>query len=71
MGPTRPARTVRTRLSDLGVDAFVAERVIGHALPGLHGVLARWEALLLPIVELQVSPAKVLMADQVERREAT
>jgi integrase len=32
-------RTVRTRLiSDLNVEAFIAERVIGHALPGLHGV---------------------------------
>ncbi|MGH7074524.1 MAG: tyrosine-type recombinase/integrase [Stellaceae bacterium] len=32
-------RTVRTRLvSDLGVEAFIAERVIGHALPGLHAV---------------------------------
>ena len=74
-------RTVRTRLSDLGVDAFIAERVIGHALPGLHGVydqgrhrtqkrdaLARWEALLLSIVELQASPPIVLRADQVERR---
>jgi integrase len=74
-------RTVRTRLSDLGVDAFIAERVIGHALPGLHGVydqgwhrtqkrdaLARWEALLLSIVEPQASPPNVLMADQLERR---
>jgi integrase len=69
-------RTVRTRLSDLGVDAYIAERVLGHALPGLHGVydqgrhrtqkrdaLARWEALLLAIVEPQASPA-----DPVERR---
>jgi len=63
-------RTVRTRLmSDCGVDAFIAERVIGHALPGLHGVydqgthrpqkraaLEKWEAVLLGIVE--PSPAK-------------
>jgi integrase len=74
-------RTVRTRLSDLGVDAFIAERVIGHALPGLHGVydqgrhrtqkrdaLARWEALLLSIVELQASPPDELGTEQVERR---
>jgi integrase len=58
-------RTVRTRLvSDLGVDAFIAERVLGHALSGLHRVydkgthseqkreaLEKWEALLLSIVE--------------------
>ncbi len=58
-------RTVRTRLvSDCGVDAFTAERVLGHALPGLHGVydqgthrdqkraaLEKWEARLLAIVE--------------------
>jgi integrase len=63
-------RTVRTLLSDPGVDPFIAERVLGHALPGLHGVydqgrhrtqkrdsLARREALLLSIVELQASPA--------------
>jgi integrase len=70
-------RTLRTRLtSDLDVDAFTAERVLGHALPGLRGVydqgrhrtqkrdaLARWETLLLSIVEPQASPA-----DQVERR---
>jgi integrase len=75
-------RTLRTRLtSDLDVDAFTAERVLGHALPGLHGVydqgthrtqkrdaLARWEALLLSIVELQASPPNVLRTDHVERR---
>ena len=58
-------RTVRTRLvGDCGVEAFIAERVIGHTLPGLHGVydqgthlpqkrdaLARWERRLLAIVE--------------------
>lgn len=57
-------RTVRTRLtSDLDVDAYIAERVIGHALPGLHGVydqgahrqqkrsaLQKWESHLLEIV---------------------
>ncbi len=57
-------RTVRTRLvSDLGVEAFIAERVIGHALPGLHAVydqgshrdakraaLERWAERLLAIV---------------------
>lgn len=31
-------RSFRTNLSTLGVDQFMAERVIGHALPGLHAV---------------------------------
>jgi integrase len=67
-------RTVRTRLvSDLGVDAFVAERTIGHALPGLHGVydqgkhrtqkadaLTRWATALALIVEPSAAPAKVI-----------
>jgi len=62
-------RTLRTRLtSDIDVDAFIAERVIGHALPGLHGVydqgahrdqkrraLEKWEARLLSIVEPKAS----------------
>jgi integrase len=75
-------RTLRTRLtSDLGVDAFIAERVIGHTLPGLHGVydqgrhrtqkrdaLARWEALLLSIVKLQASLPSIVRADEVERQ---
>ncbi len=60
-------RTVRTRLtSDCNVDAFIAERVIGHLLPGLHRVydqglhrpqkkaaLIAWESCLLGIVEPQ------------------
>jgi integrase len=67
-------RTVRTRLvSDLGVDAFIAERVLGHALPGLHGVydqgthheqkraaLTKWEAFLLSIVEPPAVTDKVV-----------
>jgi integrase len=68
-------RSVRTRLvSDLGVDAFIAERVIGHTLPGLHGVydqgthrtqkrdaLARWAEALAAIVEPPpVQPGKIL-----------
>src|SRR5579885_1091249 len=77
-------RTVRTRLmSDCGVDAFVAERVIGHALPGLHGVydqgshrqqkreaLEKWAARLAEIVGLAPEPkgAGVVPADEVERR---
>ncbi len=58
-------RTVRTRLTgDCEVEAYIAERVIGHALPGLHSVydqgthrpqkrdaLERWERALLEIVE--------------------
>jgi integrase len=31
-------RSFRTNLSTLGIDQFMAERVIGHALPGLHAV---------------------------------
>jgi len=64
-------RTLRTRLtSDVDVDAFIAERVLGHALPGLHGVydqgahraqkraaLERWEAKLLSIVGERSSEA--------------
>jgi integrase len=75
-------RTLRTRLvGDCGVDAFIAERVIGHALPGLHGVydqgthraqkreaLQRWEARLLSIVEPKPSAPNVVRADEVERR---
>lgn len=58
-------RTVRTRLvGDCGVEAYIAERILGHALPGLDGVydqgnhrkqkreaLARWQDKLLTIVE--------------------
>jgi hypothetical protein len=68
-------RTVRTRLtSDLDVDAFTAERVIGHALPGLHGVydqgahrnqkraaLEKWEAYLLAIVDPHTSSSVVVL----------
>jgi integrase len=67
-------RTLRTRLtSDLDVDAFTAERVLGHALPGLHGVydqgthrtqkraaLKKWEIKLLSIVRKTNSPAKTI-----------
>jgi integrase len=77
-------RTVRTRLvSDLGVEAFVAERVIGHALPGLHGVydqgthrdakraaLDRWADALAIIVHAEPAPegGKVVSASEVETR---
>ena len=76
-------RTVRTRLvSDLGVDAFVAERVIGHTLPGLHGVydqgthrpqkrdaLERWATALAAIVEPTRAPdGAIVLADEVDRR---
>ena len=57
-------RTFRTRVvSECGVDAFIAERCMGHALPGLHGVydqglhlepkrkaLEAWQARLHKIV---------------------
>jgi integrase len=77
-------RTVRTRLvSDLGIDAFTAERVIGHALPGLHGVydqgthrpqkrdaLERWAARLAEIVRPTLAPPKanIVLSAEVERR---
>jgi integrase len=57
-------RSLRTNLSTLGVDHFVAERVIGHAMPGVSGVydvgahidqkraaLQRHEDWLLSLVE--------------------
>jgi integrase len=57
-------RTVRTRLSTLGVLPMVAEMVIGHTQTGIHKVydlhkndgekrdaLQRWEKLLMSIVE--------------------
>jgi integrase len=56
-------RTVRTRLSELGVTPFIAELVIGHRQRGVHAVydlhryenekreaLLKWEARLLSIV---------------------
>jgi integrase len=72
-------RTVRTRLvSDLGVESFIAERVIGHALPGLHGVydqgthrdpkraaLEKWADALAGIVGAR---KKVVSAAEVEKR---
>jgi integrase len=76
-------RTVRTRLvSDLNVDAFTAERVIGHALPGLHAVydqgthgpqkrdaLERWAAALAAIVEVPSAPGgAVVPAEEMNRR---
>jgi len=57
-------RSLRTNLSTLGVEHFVAERVIGHAMPGVSGVydvgahidqkraaLQRHEDWLLALVE--------------------
>jgi integrase len=38
-------RTVRTRLSECGVDPDTAERVIGHKIKGVRGVYDRWEYL--------------------------
>jgi integrase len=38
-------RTVRTRLSEIGVAPIVAELVIGHTLPGLLRVYDQWEHL--------------------------
>jgi integrase len=75
-------RTLRTRLtSDLDVDAFTAERVLGHALPGLHGVydqgahraqkraaLEKWEAKLLSIVEDKLAAATIGLKDVARQR---
>ena len=76
-------RSVRTRLvGDLGVDAFIAERVIGHTLPGLHAVydvgthreqkraaLDRWAVKLAAIIEPPAAPAgAVVPAEEVNRR---
>jgi integrase len=76
-------RSVRTRLvSNLNVDAFIAERVIGHALPGLHAVydqgthapqkrdaLERWAAALAAIVDVAPAPGgAVVPAEEVDRR---
>lgn len=78
-------RTVRTRLvSDCGIDSFIAERVIGHALPGLHAVYDRgshrqqkraameqWEARLMEIVGRKPSAPgadNLVAADELEQR---
>ncbi len=62
-------RTVRTRLGELGIEDFVCEQVIGHAMPGLRKVydqgryriqkrhaLETWEKRLLSIVGETPSP---------------
>jgi len=74
-------RTLRTRLtSDLDVDAFIAERVLGHALPGLHGVydqgahrtqkraaLEKWAERLLAIVDPKTSENRFEPGDEDDR----
>ena len=65
-------RTVRTRLGELGIEDFVCEQVIGHAMPGLRKVydqgryrvqkrhaLETWEKRLLSIVGETLSPDPV------------
>jgi integrase len=76
-------RTVRTRLiSDCNAESYTAERVIGHALPGLHAVydmgshmqqktaaLAAWERRLLSIVEPSEPAAPgVVPMEELDRR---
>jgi integrase len=76
-------RSVRTRLvGDCGVEAYIAERVLGHALPGLHGVydqgthlnakrmaLIAWERRLISLVEADApTTPNVVSADAVARR---
>jgi integrase len=67
-------RTARTNFSRIGVSADIAERVLGHAVPGLRGVydrhsfvpemrdcLERWERRLLSIINpppANVTPMK-------------
>jgi integrase len=67
-------RTARTRLGNLGVEDFIAERIIGHTLPGLHKVyhqgshleakragLDKWAERLLAFVAPQVpKPGNVI-----------
>jgi integrase len=67
-------RTVRTRLSELGVIPFTAELVIAHRQSGVHAVydlhkydrekrlaLARWEAKLLALVDPELKSKVVAM----------
>jgi integrase len=76
-------RSCRTRLvGDCGVEAYIAERVLGHSLPGLHGVydqgthlnakriaLAAWERRLLSMVEPSDSTApSVVPMEELDRR---
>ncbi len=77
-------RTVRTRLvGDCAVEAYIAERILGHALPGLHKVydqgthmgakaeaLVRWEARLMGIVEpgATTPPASITQLSTRRRR---
>ena len=69
-------RTVRTRLSTVGVAPFIAEQVIAHVQGGVHEVydlhtydgekrdaLQRWEKLLLSIVEPPPSTTKGKVVD--------
>ncbi|HWY14259.1 MAG TPA: tyrosine-type recombinase/integrase [Rhizomicrobium sp.] len=76
-------RTMRTRLSGLGVLPLVAELIIGHKQGGIQAVydlhtydaekraaLAKWEDALAAIVGLRPAPdgASVVPAEEVERR---
>jgi integrase len=66
-------RTLRTRLSQLGVSDLVAEKVLGHKLQGILAVYNRyaygdekrqalelWEAELQKILELKPQEARVI-----------
>ena len=66
-------RTVRTRFSELGVEEFIGERVLGHKLEGMLSVynkhdylpekrkaLEIWESRLRKIVGLETQKAKVI-----------
>ncbi len=71
-------RTTRTKLSEIGINADVAERVLGHVIGGVRGVydrysfldekrqaLDRWAAALDRIINLPKKGAKVVL---IERR---
>ncbi len=76
-------RTMRTRLSGLGVLPLVAELIIGHKQTGIQAVydlhtydaekrlaLAKWEGALAVIVGLMPAPegAAIVSADELEKR---
>lgn len=66
-------RTVRTRMAAVGIDEVVAERVLGHTLPGIAKVynrhdyeaqmrqaLTAWERLLSTIIGVAATPSNVV-----------
>jgi integrase len=62
-------RTLRTGLAELGVSFEVAERVLNHAMPGLHAVYNRHNYLAEKRAALTLWAEHVLAL--AEKREAT